>query len=120
MVKEGYKGTEIGLIPEDWEVTTLKELSEVITKGTTPTTYGFVYEKTGVNFIKVENISDSGKIDILSTPKISQECNERLSRSIIRKNDILVSIAGTIGKTALVDDEHLPANTNQATQANFT
>lgn len=37
-----------------------------------------------------------------------------MARSQLRENDILFSIAGTIGRTALVTAEWLPANTNQA------
>ena len=37
-----------------------------------------------------------------------------LKRSIIEANDIIFTIAGTLGRFALVDDSVLPANTNQA------
>jgi len=109
-----FKETEIGRIPRTWDVVKLSEIASLITKGTTPSTYGFNFTESGVNFIKVENIFPSGFIDIDSTPKISDECNAKLSRSIILESDILVSIAGTIGRSAIVDKTHLPANTNQA------
>jgi len=109
-----FKDSEIGRIPKVWEVRRLKEITILITKGTTPSSVGFSFQKEGVNFIKVENIDSNGNIDKDSTPKISQKCNNKLSRSIIQKNDILVSIAGTIGRSAIVNSNILPANTNQA------
>ena len=94
-----------------WEQRKLKELTEVITKGTTPK------DKSGkgsINFVKVENINkSSGEIDIKS--KITENEHEGyLKRSQLKDGDILFSIAGTLGRTAIVKKELLPANTNQA------
>ncbi|MEG1370638.1 MAG: restriction endonuclease subunit S, partial [Carnobacterium sp.] len=96
---------------DDWEQRKLGEITSLITKGTTPK------DKTGngdVNFIKVENIdSSSGKIS--GTSKISNEENEGyLKRSQLQENDILFSIAGTLGRVTSVTKQILPANTNQA------
>jgi type I restriction enzyme S subunit len=99
---------------EEWGQVKLKDISSLITKGTTPSSIGFKFLEVGVNFIKAENISKDGIIDIESTPKISESCNEALKRSILKTNDILFSIAGTLGRTAIVKLKDLPANTNQA------
>jgi len=46
---------------------------------------------------------------------IDDETNEILKRSQLKENDILFVIAGaTIGKTAILQREFTPANTNQA------
>ena len=101
-------------LPKGWVETTMDYISNIITKGSTPTTYGFQYVENGINFVKVENIINN-KIDISSiTQFISDEANEYLKRSQLREQDILFSIAGTIGRTAIVEKEDLPANTNQA------
>ena len=44
---------------------------------------------------------------------VSEECHRKLARSVISKNTILYSIAGTIGRTAVYLEEH-ESNTNQA------
>ena len=98
----------------EWEDIELRKISTKITKGTTPTSLGFSYQETGINFIKAENLTNNFKIKIKDTPKISEECNLTLKRSIIMEGDILFSIAGTLGRTAIVRANHLPANTNQA------
>jgi type I restriction enzyme S subunit len=45
---------------------------------------------------------------------ISPEADADLKRSRLQSGDILFSIAGTLGRVAIVSDEDLPANTNQA------
>ena len=43
-----------------------------------------------------------------------REHNGFLSRSILEANDLLITIAGTLGRTALVRVPDLPLNANQA------
>ena len=111
--KNGEKNPEIRFegFTDDWEQRKLGTLCSLITKGTTPK------DKSGngeVNFIKVENINpDNGEITVLS--KISTEEHERyLKRSKLEEDDILFSIAGTLGRVSVVKSNVLPANTNQA------
>jgi type I restriction enzyme S subunit len=92
----------------------LEEIASLITKGTTPTTIGFNYEKTGISFVKIENIANNRILKSSINQFISEEAHTALLRSQLQENDVLFSIAGTIGKTALVKQEDLPANTNQA------
>lgn len=101
-------------LPIGWEESDLNSLSLVITKGSTPTTYGFPYQKTGINFIKVENIIDGWIAQKSIHEFISQDTNDYLKRSQLEENDILFSIAGTIGRTTIIRSMDLPANTNQA------
>ena len=94
-----------------WEQRKLGELCSLITKGTTP----LDKSNTGnINFVKIENIdSISGEINI--THRISQrEHDTYLRRSQLKENDILFSIAGTLGRVTSVKSDILPANTNQA------
>jgi type I restriction enzyme S subunit len=97
-----------------WPKVQLGEISKIITKGTTPTTLGFGFYDKGVNFVKIECISDKGEFITDKLMKITNECHERLKRSQLEENDILFSIAGALGRTAIVDKKILPANTNQA------
>ena len=97
----------------DWEEKKLGDITDLITKGTTPTSVGYNFTTEGINFIKVESIKNF-KIDIGSVPKISEECHHHLKRSQLKNNDIVFSIAGTLGRTAIVKNKDLPANTNQA------
>lgn len=101
-------------LPADWQVLELKEFATRVTKGTTPTTYGHKFTDSGVSFVKVENLMD-GRIDRDSIRSfIADETHRLQGRSILEPGDILFSIAGTIGRTAVVRQVDLPANTNQA------
>ena len=99
---------------EGWEIKKLGEVCEVITKGTTPTSLGFKFTDLGVNFIKVESLTESGKIIPNKVAYISEECHQSLKRSQLKENDILFSIAGALGRIGIVNKEIVPANTNQA------
>ena len=99
---------------EDFPTCKLIDESIVITKGTTPTTIGFNFFDDGVNFVKIENITSEGKFITDGMMYISDECNEAMKRSQLKKGDILFSIAGAIGRSAIVTEEILPANINQA------
>src|SRR5690606_36558180 len=101
-------------LPVEWEKVALGNLATTITKGTTPTTMGFPFQSEGINFIKVESLGKNYIDKSLIYNFISEGAHEALKRSQLVSGDLLFSIAGTIGKTALVRDEDLPANTNQA------
>lgn len=106
--------TEIGDIPTSVKLVPLAELTKVITKGTTPTTLGFEYKKSGINFIKGENIGDDHSFDYGKFAHIDEEANAALKRSVIEDRDLLFTIAGTLGRFAMAEKEMIPANTNQA------
>ena len=94
-----------------WEQRKLGEMASLITKGTTP-----VDKRNAgiVNFVKIESIDESSG-DITINQKISvDEHNGYLRRSQLKENDILFSIAGTLGRVTSVKSSILPANTNQA------
>lgn len=120
--KQGYKLFKLSehsrvilsVIPEDWDTTTLGRITEPITKGTTPSTEGEKFAKEGILFFKVENILDRGIIDITKTSFITTTVHQKLKRSQLKENDVLFTIAGTLGRTGRIRKEHLPANINQA------
>lgn len=103
-----------GELEEKYEKYRLEDLTSLITKGTTPTTNGYKFQDSGINFLKIENIVN-GEIDLSTIEMfISEEAHQSQKRSQLEINDVLFSIAGTIGDTAIVKKEHLPMNTNQA------
>ena len=99
---------------EGWEIKKIKDVCITISKGTTPTTLGKQFKEVGINFIKAESLTNIGGFLPEKFAFIDKETDELLKRSRIQKGDILITIAGTIGRIAYVTDEILPANTNQA------
>ena len=99
----------------EWKEYRLGELTEIVTKGTTPTTIGGGFIDNGVNFIKSEAVGHDGRIDKSTFVFISKETHQKLKRSQLQVDDILFSMAGIfLGKNGMVTEDMLPANTNQA------
>ena len=116
---DAFDGVELvqsqyGLIPNGWHYELLGNLCDCVTKGTTPTTLGKDFTDTGINFIKGESINADHSFNKTLFAHIDDETDELLKRSRIYVNDIVFTIAGTLGKFALVDGSVIPANTNQA------
>lgn len=97
-----------------WPTSTVGDVTLTVTKGTTPTTIGARFIDEGVSFVKVESLSTDGNINHAKVAFINDATNQLLKRSILAADDILFSIAGTIGRVAQVRESDLPANTNQA------
>lgn len=98
-----------------WADFSIDSIAEVVTKGTTPTTYGMPFTDEGVNFIKAEALNGDAILDSTGFTFISEDTHEKLKRSQLRVNDVLITIAGAnVGKCGIVREQHIPANTNQA------
>ncbi len=93
---------------------TVRSLSELVTKGTTPTTLGRAYTSHGVRFLKVETFTADGTYIPGREAFIDDTTNQLLRRSQLVEDDILFSIAGALGRSTIVERAWLPANTNQA------
>lgn len=92
----------------------LQDCVDVVTKGTTPTSVGFKFTESGVPFVRVQDlVAGSVAVDRIEL-FVSEETNEALARSILLPNDVLISIAGTIGRVALVPRDAPTLNCNQA------
>lgn len=99
---------------DSWSECLLEGETSLITKGTTPTSLGKPFTDSGVNFIKAESITNAGKFIEEAFAYIDLETHEILRRSQLQVGDILFSIAGVLGRVAVVNESVIPANTNQA------
>ena len=114
---DSFEDSEPGAIPRWWEESTIGENAEKLSKGTTPRKQdvSLAGDSPTVPFLKVRNISDSGEIDISSLEKVPRSIHEKaLKRSVLKANDVLFSIAGTIGRVTILPMELDDSNTNQA------
>ena len=102
-------------IPDSWRWIKIGEIASVVTKGTTPRGGNVSYLDEGIGFLRAENVAGLDKIDKTNLKCIDIDTHTGfLKRSIIEANDILITIAGTLGRTALVRETDLPLNANQA------
>lgn len=102
-------------LPKNWCWVRLYSLAHIISKGTTPKGGKDAYVEKGIRFLRIENINEDGSISHENIKHITEAMHTGfLRRSILCKDDILISIAGTLGKTGIVGEADLPLNTNQA------
>jgi len=100
-IPAGYKQTEVGVIPEDWKSTVAETICDV-RDGTHDSPK---YLAQGVPFITSKNII-SGKIDFSEVVYISHEDAKEINkRSKVDKDDILMSMIGTVGNAVHVNFE---------------
>ena len=93
----------------------LADLCEVITKGTTPSNIGAEFTTDGIKYIRSEMLTSAKYIAEDGFLYISKDTHTKLRRSQLKAGDILFSMAGVyLGKTAILRDCDVPANTNQA------
>jgi type I restriction enzyme, S subunit len=99
--KTKFKETEIGMIPEDWEVDNLDEITLNITDGTHSTVKDV---KDGEYFLlSCKNIKDGKVIFGKKERRIDKETLATLrKRTKLEVNDILLTTVGTIGESAII------------------
>jgi len=107
-VKAGYKQTEVGVFPEEWDVRSCSELSERIMVGIVirPTQY---YVLQGVPAFRSANIREDGITDF-DLVFISEDSNNLLAKSQTRIGDILTVRTGYPGTSAVVRSKHAGCN----------
>jgi len=102
-------------IPDSWEWVRISTISTLVTKGTTPRGGNVAYLDSGIGFLRAENVAGLDKLDLSNLNYIDAGTHQGfLKRSILEANDILITIAGTLGRTAVVRECDLPLNANQA------
>ena len=97
MIPPGYKQTEVGVIPEEWDIALLGEIGGVrmckrVLKHQTR-------EHGEVPFYKIGTFG--GVADAFITQSLFDEFSRKYS--FPRKGDVLISAAGTIGRTVVYD-----------------
>ena len=111
-IREGYKQTEVGVIPEDWEFSELRDYFSFISYGFTnpmPTMTDGVYMITA-------NDINNGRLKLETSRKTSELAFKTLlsDKSRPKKNDILLTKDGTLGRLALVGNDKICINQSVA------
>lgn len=117
-----FKETEIGEIPEEWEVKSFNQLLEEKTIiNIQDGNHGSVHPKAadyvenGISFIMANNLINS-RLNLSNCNFISKEQADRLRIGFSYPGDVLLSHKGTIGRVAIVPEvEHYIMLTPQVT-----
>jgi len=96
-----FQETKIGKISKDWKVVKLEELAVEMYYGLTAKA---VDQPTGLRMLRTTDIKDY-KVDWNSLPycEITDTRSYNLQKYLLRKNDLIVSRAGTAGLSVLVE-----------------
>lgn len=98
----GYKLTEVGVIPEDWTVRPLRELTTEVGDGIHSTP---IYSRNGEYFFINGNNLQDGRVFISDETKSVSYSEFKKHRKNLGDNSILMSINGTIGNLGLFSGE---------------
>lgn len=101
-----FKKTEVGEIPVSWEVKRLDSLCELI-DGDRSSNYpsGNDIVDHGIIFLSTSNIKNN-KLDYSDLKFITEEKFKSLRKGKLEKNDIIITLRGTIGSVAIFDNDN--------------
>lgn len=112
-IPNGYKQTDVGIIPEDWDITPLGELTEKVGSGITPTGGEKVYKTHGRPFLRSQNIG-WGNLLMDDIAFIDDEIHSTFKATEIKEGDVFLNITGaSIGRSVVADDRVISGNVNQ-------
>lgn len=118
-MKSGYKMTEVGVIPEDWEVKELSSISEIKSGKRLPKGSLVTSSKTPYPYIRVIDMN-MGYLNLSDIMYVPENVQPMISKYIISKNDIYISVAGTLGLVGKIPEEldgaNLTENANRITE----
>ncbi|NUO10118.1 MAG: restriction endonuclease subunit S [Candidatus Brocadia sp.] len=98
-ILKGYKKTEVGIIPNDWEVNILGNLIEKFVNGGTPSTQVTEYWNGNIPWITGADILNQ-KVAVIRR-YISKEAVKNSSTNIIEKGNLLFVSRTGVGKLAI-------------------
>ena len=105
-VKPGYKQTEVGVIPEEWDVPSLEGIADP----KRPICYGIVqvgpFARNGIPVLAIKNLNTDY---LTNVHRSSPEVETQYARSRVRPGDVLISVKGTTGRVGIVP-QHFAGN----------
>ncbi len=96
-------------IPENWKWVRLGEIFSVYGGKRVPVGKKWVDYDTGHKYIRVTDMKD-GTISSSDTKYITEDVFQQIKKYTISKDDVYITVAGTIGRVGLVPDEFDKAN----------
>ncbi len=92
--------SELGLIPQEWEV---KELGEVVSeiidyRGKTPKKLGGDWSESGIMALSAMNVKQGRLVNLEKAKFVSEELYKKWMKSEVEKNDILMTSEAPLGE----------------------
>jgi len=96
-----FQETEIGKIPKDWKTAKLGEICEKIKAGGTPLTTKKEYWNGNIPFVKIEDMTSSGKYLMKTSSSITNTGLENSSAWLVPENSLLLAMYGSLGEVSI-------------------
>jgi type I restriction enzyme, S subunit len=102
-VKQGYKQTEVGIIPQEWSVKSVHEIGQIKTGPFGTLLKASEYsDNEGVPLISVGEVGAGNFRVTAGTPRIPANVVRRLPQYVLRSGDIVFGRKGAVDRSALV------------------
>ncbi|WMX17025.1 restriction endonuclease subunit S [Aureispira sp. CCB-E] len=115
---KGYQQTEVGLIPVDWEVRLASDIAEVRSGKRLPKGNALQDTETSQPYIRVADMFNGG-VELKNIKYVPESVSLQISNYRIYKDDIFISVAGTLGICGMIplilDGANLTENANRFT-----
>jgi type I restriction enzyme S subunit len=109
-LKRGYRQTDIGVIPEDWDCRELSELTSLMTNGFVGTVKSqYTENDEGVIYIQGYNVEENS-FNYRGIKRVTQEFHKLHLKSSLQEGDILTIQTGDVGLTTIVPKELVGSN----------
>jgi type I restriction enzyme S subunit len=109
----GYKKVRKYLIPNEWDLIKLGDMSTKVGSGKTPRGGEAVYQNSGIPFIRSQNVLNS-RLELNGISYISESIHNDMKSTKVIPNDVLLNITGaSIGRCCIVPDSFKEGNLNQ-------
>ncbi|MGX5845510.1 restriction endonuclease subunit S [Mesorhizobium sp. PL10] len=117
-VRAGYKLTEVGVIPQDWEVRCLEQVCQVKGGKRLPQGRSLVQDITPYPYVRVSDMKD-GTVNTEAIQYVPVDVFPVIKRYTISSSDLYISVAGTLGLVGRIpsslDGANLTENADKLT-----
>jgi type I restriction enzyme S subunit len=103
-MRKDYKDTEVGVIPSDWKVKKIYDVSEVKTGPFGSTLHERDYVEDGTPIITVEHLGEQGVVHI-NLPMVSDADRKRLQGYSLQTGDLVFSRVGSVDRNSLISEK---------------
>ena len=109
-IKQGYKQTKVGIIPEYWEVKYIEDIAEVKGGKRLPLGHELTEATTPYPYIRVTNMS-MGRLNDKKILYVPSEVQPKIKNYTISKDDLYIAVAGnTLGMVGTIPAKFDGAN----------
>jgi type I restriction enzyme S subunit len=102
-LRVGFKDTDIGAIPEDWNAVRVDSIGQVKGGKRLPLGRSLTTRRTPYPYLRVSDMKN-GTVDVDSVLFVPEDAFSAIKNYRISRDDLYISVAGTLGLVGIVPD----------------